>query len=181
MGVEGTGSYLCCWKNIRKGKQIHRSQHFAKIYTNSSLSIGIDGSCVSLLTDFELCRVYTGCSVPVSPGAPWALPFPQRRLPSRCIRSSSCFGFSSFSAGALGTLQIRSSTRFTLVEQHVAALTCREYQPRSSPASPGAGAPPPGAALGAAGASGRALSVILAFQGVLDLLCTSESQSPGNV
>lgn len=107
----------------------------------------------------ELCRVFTGCSAPLSP---WGSPGRRCRLPSLCIRSTSCSGFSSFcSAGALGTLQIRSSARCTPVEQRVAALTCRQCQPRSSPASPGAGAPPPGAALGAAGAPGRALWVIL--------------------
>lgn len=160
--LKGQVHSLCCWKSVGKGKRIHRGQNFAKIYTNSSLSIGIDGSCVSLLTDFELnraefardarCLFHLGL-----PGA--ALPCPQSRLPSSCIRSSSCSGFSSFScsAGALGTLQIRSSTGCTPVEQRVAALTCRECQPRCSPASPGAGAPPPGATLGAAGAPGRAL------------------------
>lgn len=191
MGVEGAGSLcLCCWKSTGKGKQIHKSQNIAKMPQIVPWALELT-AVVSRCWLCWLCwltfnwtmQFAQGARCPFHPGllGP-ALPCPQRRLLTRCIRSSSCSGFSSFcSAGGLGTSLIRSSAPCTPEEQRVAALTCRACQLHSSPASPGAGAPPPGAVLGAAGAPVRTVWVILVFQGGLDLLYRSESQTPGNV
>lgn len=68
-GLKGQVHCLCCWKSIRKGKQIHKSQNFAKIHTNSSLSIGIDGSCVSYaeLAPAARCLFHLGLPEPALP------------------------------------------------------------------------------------------------------------------